>query len=110
MLVHRYLRLTPAYAAVVLFTAGLSGHMGDGPMWFGYWENVASCRDWWWTNLLYINNIVPFKRNMYRECDAWTWYLATDMQFFLVGCASNPSVFVVLAPSKFLRAIYAVHL
>ena len=38
----------------------------------------AECRASWWRNLAYINN---FKSG--GGCIAWTWYIATDMQFYI---------------------------
>ena len=40
------------------------------------------CNKYWWSNLLFINNLVPWKMN--DECIGWVWYLANDFQFFLV--------------------------
>lgn len=46
-------------------------------------EDVGHCRSAWWTNLLYINNFVP---KVYTDqCVPWAWYLANDMQFFVIG-------------------------
>ncbi|XP_076646395.1 O-acyltransferase like protein [Halictus rubicundus] len=74
---HRYLRLTPAYAMVIGFYATLFYKIGTGPQW-DQWvgTNRDYCRENWWTNLLYINNYV----NLPRICLSQSWYLATDMQ------------------------------
>ena len=83
---HRYLRLTPVYAFVLFFTWFLSMHLANGPhynaQWIGghSWEN---CDKYWWTNLLYINNLYPWKGG--EECIGWTWYLANDMQFYVIS-------------------------
>ena len=82
---HRYLRLTPTYAFVLFFIWFLMMHLADGPTY-----NIAAgiesasyqnCKKYWWTNLLYINNLYPWK--MEEECIGWTWYLANDMQFYI---------------------------
>ncbi|XP_033326893.2 O-acyltransferase like protein isoform X1 [Megalopta genalis] len=74
---HRYLRLTPAYAMMIGFYATLFYKMGTGPQW-DQWvgANRDYCRENWWTNLLYANNYV----NLPRICMSQSWYLATDMQ------------------------------
>jgi len=80
----RYLRLTPAYAFVLLCFCSLWPLMGTGPLWSSiYVRNVDLCVKYWWTNLLYINNLYP--SSLGDECMGWSWYLANDMQFFLVA-------------------------
>jgi peptidoglycan/LPS O-acetylase OafA/YrhL len=40
------------------------------------------CEDYWWTNVLFINNFWPdFEGN---GCFGHAWYLANDFQFFLI--------------------------
>ena len=83
---HRILRLTPTYMFVLFFFWFLSNHLTRGPgspatagPGSGQYEN---CVKYWWTNLLYINNFYP--TNFGDECMGWTWYLANDMQFFVI--------------------------
>lgn len=53
-------RLTPAYAFLILFTVGLFGKLGDGPIWPATVQrNCDACVKYWWTDLLYINNLHP---------------------------------------------------
>ncbi|KAK2576556.1 hypothetical protein KPH14_005229 [Odynerus spinipes] len=75
--VHRYLRLTPAYAMMIGFYATIYYKFGSGPHW-DTWvgSNRDHCRENWWTNLLYVNNYV----NVPDMCLSQSWYLATDMQ------------------------------
>ena len=82
---HRYLRLTPTYAFVLFFIWLLMMHLADGPIYPSKtWEESSiyqNCKKYWWTNLLYINNIYPWK--MTDGCIYWSWYLANDMQFYV---------------------------
>ena len=79
---HRYIRLTPAYALLMLIYSTLFLHLGTGPK-FGSLENeVFACHEQWWKNLLYINNLF---QNNGPECMGVTWYLACDFQMFLLG-------------------------
>ena len=58
-------------------------YFGDGPVYKPQVKSIAAgCKDYWWTNILYINNMVPW--NLLDECFGWVWYLANDMQFFIV--------------------------
>ena len=73
------------YAFILFFSWTLTVHLGNGPMWkAGYGEDSVlqkTCQKYWWTNLLYINNLYSWELN--DECVGWTWYLANDMQFFV---------------------------
>lgn len=85
--VHRVIRLTPTYAFVLFFYWFVSVHFQPSPVYTvslspgGHW--YETCRSYWWTNLLYINNLHPW--GLTDECMEWTWYLANDMQFFVLA-------------------------
>ena len=88
MYLHRYLRLTGIYAFILFFMVSLWEHLGIGPGHSNRLE-VENCRKVAWQNLLYINNFFP---GVYTEdkgdeypCMGETWYLANDMQFFVVA-------------------------
>ncbi|XP_071495965.1 nose resistant to fluoxetine protein 6-like [Diadema antillarum] len=80
---HRYLRLTPALAMLILVFTFILPDMSQGPIWHSLDQSVDYCRSWWWTNILYINNFFP--PSIMQNCVMWTWYLANDMQFFLIS-------------------------
>ena len=81
--IHRYLRLTPTYAFVLFFGWHLGNHLVSSPI-FAVTNILAeACSKNWWTNLLYINNLYPWK--LADECMPWAWYLANDMQFFVLA-------------------------
>nr|XP_026692261.1 nose resistant to fluoxetine protein 6-like [Ciona intestinalis] len=90
----RYLRLTPVYAFLLLFSMSLYKFFGYGP----YWNDLASvmynsCKDVWFANLLYFNNLYPVEA---QQCFGWSWYLANDMQFYLL----SPFILILLYRSK----------
>mmetsp|Transcript_40887 Transcript_40887/g.65667 ORF Transcript_40887/g.65667 Transcript_40887/m.65667 type:complete len:520 (+) Transcript_40887:887-2446(+) len=84
----RYVRLTPLYAVLLFFYWKVFPYMGEGPytnLAFNvYNKQDESCGKYWWTNLLYINNLVPWNQAGQHGCMGWSWYLANDMQFFLL--------------------------
>ena len=100
--VHRYLRLTPVYAFVMFFAWHLTSHFTRGP---GFQlhdttlDLYANCPKYWWTNLLYINNLYPWKLG--EECFMWTWYLANDMQFYIIAP-------LILVPLYYLAPVGAI--
>ncbi|XP_058971592.2 nose resistant to fluoxetine protein 6-like [Pocillopora verrucosa] len=80
---HRIWRLTPTYMFVLLFYVKISEFLGEGPGWFVVQEK-SLCNKYWWTNLLYINNFYP-KPKVDGGCMMWSWYLASDMQFYTIA-------------------------
>uniref|UniRef100_A0A7S4ULK5 Acyltransferase 3 domain-containing protein n=1 Tax=Paramoeba aestuarina TaxID=180227 RepID=A0A7S4ULK5_9EUKA len=80
ILFHRWWRLSPLYYLTVFYAATLYFYMVVGP--FAQVMNVSKpCSEEWYWNLLYLNNFLPEGGN---QCIAWVWYLALDMQFFLL--------------------------
>ncbi|XP_068082915.1 nose resistant to fluoxetine protein 6 [Anabrus simplex] len=80
--IHRYIRLTPLLAAVILFHATLLQYMGSGPL----WERLIkfqrdSCESNWWPDLLYVQNYV----NNREMCVGHSWYLAVDMHLYILS-------------------------
>eukprot|EP01137_Pigoraptor_chileana_P015629 Opistho-2@71817 len=82
---HRYWRLIPCVAVVLLFYFKISYHMGSGPFWYLYQYEVDSkCPQYWWTHLLFIhNNFYPVDSN--KVCMGWLWYVADDMIFYIIS-------------------------
>eukprot|EP01102_Stenamoeba_stenopodia_P013201 TRINITY_DN4252_c0_g1_i1.p1 TRINITY_DN4252_c0_g1~~TRINITY_DN4252_c0_g1_i1.p1 ORF type:complete len:656 (-),score=116.58 TRINITY_DN4252_c0_g1_i1:75-2042(-) len=81
---HRVWRLTPVYMFVLFLWWQLSPYFVKGPLWFLHTPRIdQTCGPYWWTNLLYINNFWPtMEINM---CLGWSWYLAVDMQFYILS-------------------------
>ncbi|XP_021367674.1 nose resistant to fluoxetine protein 6-like isoform X2 [Mizuhopecten yessoensis] len=78
---HRFWRLTPPYMLVMFMYVALMRYTGDGPFWPKNGHEKDFCAKTWWRNLLYINNFV----DSFNSCMVWTWYLANDMQFYLIS-------------------------
>eukprot|EP01113_Clastostelium_recurvatum_P020526 TRINITY_DN242_c0_g1_i2.p1 TRINITY_DN242_c0_g1~~TRINITY_DN242_c0_g1_i2.p1 ORF type:complete len:679 (-),score=198.27 TRINITY_DN242_c0_g1_i2:79-1908(-) len=79
---HRYWRLTPVFAFIMLVYTTLTPYMVYGPLTYQYrGAKTDLCLENWWTNLLYINNFVP--QSSGAQCMGWTWFLANDMQFYI---------------------------
>ncbi|CAI6366861.1 unnamed protein product [Macrosiphum euphorbiae] len=81
-IIHRVIRMLPAYCAMMAITAHIVPHLGDGPLWpQKIWEEAEICKNYWWTNLLFISNLVDVK----YECLIVSWYVSCDVQFFVIG-------------------------
>jgi len=73
---------------------------GKGAIWTSQRYNYSLCAKYWWTNLIYVNNVYPFHKP--AQCYGVSWYLPNDMQFFLLLPA-----FVLLRNRVSPRAAYA---
>lgn len=57
--VFRYVRLTPAYLAVIAVYTTWLPRLGSGPMWSERMTREQDrCKESWWLNVLYVNNYV----------------------------------------------------
>jgi len=95
MITYRFCRLTGPY----LFVLGV---VQVSMKWFHYnsvFEPPAAdhinCPQYWWRNLLYINTLFPVK----DMCMLWSWYLADDTQFFVLG-----TILLIMAVKNFQAA------
>ena len=62
---HRFWRITPLYMVCLAIWATLIIHFGKGPNKDDYAQfRTEVCRDYWWANLLYIQNLYPFPGNL----------------------------------------------
>ena len=84
---HRYLRLTPVYGVFIWFTATVWPRVANGPVW-GYFipQEAAGCRKVWYQNILYYQNWMEVEGgNDAAGCLPVSWFLAVDMQLYLVA-------------------------
>eukprot|EP00736_Rhodelphis_marinus_P008409 Rmarinus@m.20093 len=78
--VHRIVRLLPPYAMCLFLYSCLMQYIGKGPYMYRAKELTESCDTYWWTSLVFINNVYP--TNLEDVCFHWGWYIACDMQFY----------------------------
>ena len=82
--VHRFLRITPVYMFCMCFFWSLEPYFGNGPLWFDITNYLNyDCHKYWYSNLLYVNNFIPHWKT--NSCLGQSWYLANDMQFFIIS-------------------------
>lgn len=80
--VFRYIRLTPAYLAIIAFYATWFPQIGDGPLWNSrIGLEQKRCEESWWLNILYINNYFGTE----NLCMFQSWYLSVDTQLFILA-------------------------
>ncbi|EAT43757.1 AAEL004811-PA, partial [Aedes aegypti] len=80
--IFRYIRLTPAYGAMIALYATWLPRLGSGPLWDQRMLlEQQRCRESWWRNALYINNYLGTD----SICMFQSWYLAADSQLFVLA-------------------------
>nr|XP_014286082.2 nose resistant to fluoxetine protein 6 [Halyomorpha halys] len=90
---YRFIRLTPAYM-FVLGCAGLAMKwLKNNSVFEPISLDNVNCDKYWWRNMLYINSLYPRS----EMCMLWSWYLANDTQFYLLG------TLLLLLSSRFFR-------
>ncbi|KAK3855366.1 hypothetical protein Pcinc_038228 [Petrolisthes cinctipes] len=87
--VHRLIRLTPPILVTAAFMATLSRYTQVGPLSKNVERtNIQMCRNYWWSDVLYISNFMGFDKSCLAQC----WYTAVDTQLYVVA----PLVFLPL--------------
>ncbi|XP_035229059.1 nose resistant to fluoxetine protein 6-like [Stegodyphus dumicola] len=82
----RLWRTYPVYIYSILLTL-LLYPLGDGPIYTAVGdEYMKACYTKWWRNLIFINNFYPLG----ESCMGHFWYMATDMQLYLVSLITIP--------------------
>ncbi|XP_039248244.2 uncharacterized protein LOC120326084 isoform X1 [Styela clava] len=81
MICTKYCEQFPFYILVILLWTYVIPGIASGPMWNLLRD--GSCIDFWWTNVIYINNFYPEKSVL--QCMPWTWFIASEMQMFIFG-------------------------
>ncbi|XP_055912884.1 nose resistant to fluoxetine protein 6-like [Eupeodes corollae] len=81
MYFHRYIRLTPILAVLILYIMSLYRYSGQGPMWIKIATQDKKCSDTWWYTLLYIQNYAT----PHNYCVGQSWYLAVDTQLYVLS-------------------------
>ncbi|KAH8421542.1 hypothetical protein KR009_012238, partial [Drosophila setifemur] len=81
MYLHRLVRLTPVLALAVLLFMTLFPRLDSGPLWQQFTSSSDLCKDTWWATLLYVQNYAAAG----RMCLGHSWYLAVDMQLYILS-------------------------
>ena len=79
--VHRYLRITMTYILVIGVTIAVIPYIYYGPGWESVVKQSKDCREYWWTNILFVNSLIKYPDGEKNTCVAVSWYLVDDMIF-----------------------------
>lgn len=80
----KYLRLAPMFYFVFFVGWALFPYMGAGPMWYSAHTMFQDCKSYWWAQVLFISNMVPYFQAPNYGCFFWSWIVVCDMQLTLL--------------------------
>ncbi|KPP74102.1 nose resistant to fluoxetine protein 6-like, partial [Scleropages formosus] len=75
----RLKRVQPLHIFIVCLVIGFLSVIPEGSFWFIVEDQILSCKKYWWSNLLLMNNLLTVT----DICAPWTWYLSIDFQFYI---------------------------
>ncbi|XP_055326560.1 nose resistant to fluoxetine protein 6 [Sitodiplosis mosellana] len=78
---YRFVRLTAPYMFVLGLVEVVMKYFHHNSVFETPTLDHENCPNYWWRNILYINTMFPVE----QMCMLWSWYLADDTQFFIVG-------------------------
>ncbi|XP_059381996.1 O-acyltransferase like protein [Carassius carassius] len=96
----RFKRIQPLHLFIVCLTIGLFSIVQRGVFWFIAEDEVYSCKKYWWSNLLLVNNLFTIT----DICAPWTWYLSIDFQFY----ATTPFLIFLYRINKSVLVVVSV--
>ncbi|XP_036139325.1 nose resistant to fluoxetine protein 6 isoform X2 [Monomorium pharaonis] len=99
LLLYRFCRLTTPYMFVLGVVEISMKYFYTNSVFEPPTADHYNCPNYWWRNLLYINTWFPVE----QMCMLWSWYLADDTQFYIVG-----GVILILATNHFKIAAFAL--
>ncbi|XP_067280168.1 O-acyltransferase like protein [Pseudorasbora parva] len=98
----RFKRIQPLHLFIVCLTIGLFSVVQRGVFWFIAEGEIFSCKKYWWSNLLLINNLFTIT----DICAPWTWYLSIDFQFY----ATTPFLIFLYRMNKSMLVVVSLAL
>ncbi|XP_005184104.2 nose resistant to fluoxetine protein 6 [Musca domestica] len=81
LVIYRFMRLTAPYMFVLGVVQVSMKYLATYSIFDPPTMDHVTCPDYWWRNALYINTLFPVE----EMCMLWSWYLANDTQFYIIG-------------------------
>ncbi|XP_055389998.1 nose resistant to fluoxetine protein 6-like [Condylostylus longicornis] len=78
---YRFVRLTAPYMFVLGIVEVSMKYLASNSVFEPPTLDHVNCPKYWWRNVLYINTLFPVD----DMCMLWSWYLANDTQFYIIG-------------------------
>ncbi|XP_058799100.1 nose resistant to fluoxetine protein 6-like isoform X2 [Phymastichus coffea] len=98
MIFYRFVRLTPSYLFVLGLNLIAMKYAMSVTVFSPQIIDHHTCEQFWWRNALYVNSLYPRT----EMCMLWSWYMANDMQFYVLGIS------LLLLSVRYFRAVAAL--
>jgi peptidoglycan/LPS O-acetylase OafA/YrhL len=110
--VTRIMRLLPMYIFILVFINFIIPSWTTGPKWDQVETYInTDCDKYWWTNLLFVNNHIPWYTG--NDCVGQSWYMAADLQMLILSMPiislyvySHKSGWIVINSLIFISILY----
>ena len=80
----RCFRLWPALLFTLVMIQSCIYYLNDGPAWYELGNLFQDCKQYWWTPLLFVNDIIPYYTKDLRGCMRYTAVFSIEMKYFLL--------------------------
>lgn len=110
----KMLKLVPFNIFCIAFCFFVMPYIGGGPVWLNYNKTLAPCKDYWWTNVLFINNFYPAEYD--QQCMGWNWFIPVYLQlnallpFILLAYKTFPKIVTVIIFGIIAAIFFALNL
>ena len=74
-----FFRLWPVYGFVIFLSALVLPALSSGPLWYS--NDPQNCKDYWWTNMLFIDNFHP-KNSDKKVMKKYLYYIFEYVMWF----------------------------
>lgn len=81
LVLYRFVRLTAPYLYVLGIVEVSMRYYANNSVFDPPTQDHINCPKYWWRNILYVNTLFPVD----EMCMLWSWYLANDTQFYIIG-------------------------
>ncbi|XP_070538333.1 O-acyltransferase like protein-like [Ptychodera flava] len=82
--IHKLIRFSPSYYFALFFYMYVATYISKGPMQYVLETAIEPCYQYWWTNLLYIQNLYPYMDPLRLRCMGWSWFVCLLVQYYLI--------------------------
>ncbi|TNV84519.1 hypothetical protein FGO68_gene10143 [Halteria grandinella] len=84
MFARKYMRIAPVLYLVFLVGWSSVARLETGPNWTNAQSLFLDCDKYWWAQILFIGNLVPYFSESNGGCFYWGWTFFIDMQLYLL--------------------------
>ena len=83
LLLTKIFKILPALIFCLFGFQTMIYFLGSGTAWIEYKNHLKECDAYWWTPLVFMNDLIPFFEKDSFGCMRWTAIFAIEMKLFL---------------------------